>query len=208
MPAQTAVKLLLFDLGGVVIQLDFERMYAIWAENSKLSAQQIRVRFEMDGAYERHETGEISGPAYFEHLRETLALSGDDTAITRGWNAMFVGEIAETVEMIERVSHHLPCYGFTNSNPTHETFWRQNYHHALRPLSEVYVSSTLGQRKPQAAAFEMIASATDTPLGAMLFFDDTLVNVEGARAAGLAAVHVAGPADVRRALLDIGALSD
>jgi len=41
---------------------------------------------------------------------------------------------------------------------------------------------------------------------ATLFFDDTVENVEGARLAGLQAVHVRTPLDVKRALVDIGAL--
>ncbi len=46
----------------------------------------------------------------------------------------------------------------------------------------------------------MIAKDIGVPPADILFLDDTLENVEGARAAGLRAVHVKGPQDVRDAL--------
>ena len=68
------------------------------------------------------------------------------------------------------------------------------------------MSSELGLRKPDCAAFEGVANAMGIALSAILFFDDTLENVEGARAAGLQAVHVTMPSDVKCALVEIGAL--
>ena len=37
----------------------------------------------------------------------------------------------------------------------------------------------------------------------MVFFDDTLVNVHGARAVGMPAVHVRTAADVERSLIEL-----
>jgi HAD superfamily hydrolase (TIGR01509 family) len=61
-------------------------------------------------------------------------------------------------------------------------------------------------RKPERAAFEAISAATSIVPGSILFFDDSIENVRGAREAGLRAIHVQGPADVKSALLEIGAL--
>ncbi|MCP4979435.1 MAG: HAD-IA family hydrolase [Gammaproteobacteria bacterium] len=61
-------------------------------------------------------------------------------------------------------------------------------------------------RKPDRVAFDAIADNTGISLGKMLFFDDTEENVDGARAAGMRAVHVKTHSDVKKALADIGAL--
>jgi putative hydrolase of the HAD superfamily len=45
-----------------------------------------------------------------------------------------------------------------------------------------------------------VAGDIGVPLGRILFFDDTTANVDGARAAGVQAVHVRGPEDVRAAV--------
>lgn len=68
----------------------------------------------------------------------------------------------------------------------------------------MFVSSEIGHRKPDRSAFEFVARSVGVPVESFLFFDDTLANVEGALAAGLDAVHVRGPADVKAALVRLG----
>jgi len=194
------IKALLFDLGGVVIGIDWEHVFESWAKHSPLSPDEMCRRFKMDNAYEQHERGELSEAGYFAHLRPLLEFEGNDEAFRNGWNAVFVGEIEETVEVLRRLRSRIPLYLLSNSNPTHEAFWKGAHSDTIALFSKVFVSSTLGHRKPERAAFDMVARETGIELKSMLFFDDTLENVEGARAAGLEAVLVTGPTDVTQAL--------
>jgi FMN phosphatase YigB (HAD superfamily) len=123
-----------------------------------------------------------------------------------GWNSIFLNEIAETVNYIRTVNSDLPCFAFTNSNPTHQISWMSDFPRVVESFQNVFVSSELGLRKPEPAAFEAIAEATGIRLEAMLFFDDTAENVYGAKAVGMPAVHVKEHLDVKQALSKIGAL--
>ncbi len=67
-------------------------------------------------------------------------------------------------------------------------------------FDRIFASHEIGLRKPEKRAFEHIATVIGVRVGSILFFDDLLENIEGARAAGLEAVQVRGPADVRDAL--------
>jgi putative hydrolase of the HAD superfamily len=53
------VDALLFDLGGVVIDIDLGRAFTRWAAAAGTTVETIRSRFTFDAAYERHERGEI-----------------------------------------------------------------------------------------------------------------------------------------------------
>lgn len=194
------VEALLFDLGGVLFEIDFERALGAWGKLSKLSAVELRQRFKMDLPYERHERGEIKAAEYFSHLRATLELNASDSAIASGWNAIFLGEISETVNYITAVNNQIPCYAFTNTNATHKKYWMQAYPRVVDAFQHIFVSSDMGLRKPEQASFDAIAKATDISLGKVLFFDDTEENVSGARAAGLQAVQVKSHSDVKHAL--------
>jgi putative hydrolase of the HAD superfamily len=200
------VEALLFDLGGVVVGVDFERAFRAWEDQSALSIEEIRRRFKMDEAYEKHERGEIGASEYFSHLRLVLALEGTDASIALGWNAIFVGEMTESMSYIRAAAERIPCFAFSNSNPTHQAWWSSSYPSVVALFRRVFVSSELGMRKPERAAFEAISAATNIVPGSILFFDDSIENVRGAREAGLRAIHVHGPADVKSALLEIGAL--
>jgi len=206
MPSSEKIQALLFDLGGVVVEIDFERALQAWRQWSRVSIGEMRNRFGMDEAYEKHERGEIEAAEYFTHLRSLLELDASDSQIASGWNAIFLDEIAETVDYIMAVRDRLPCYAFSNSNPTHRDFWMAAYPRAVASFHRIFVSSDLGLRKPEPAAFESIAEATGISLDAMLFFDDTEANILGAQALGMHTIHVKGHSDVRRALADIGVL--
>jgi putative hydrolase of the HAD superfamily len=191
---------LLFDLGGVIMALDWDRVFATWAAASGANAEDLRARYSFDAAYQRHERGEIGELEYYQALRESLGIDIDDQAWADGWGALFVGEIEPTVELLERVKDRIPVYAFSNTNPTHERIWSKKFERALGHFRKVFVSSSLGARKPERVAFEMVAEQIGVPMHETLFFDDTLENVEGARAAGLQAIHVKRPQDVRDAL--------
>jgi FMN phosphatase YigB (HAD superfamily) len=197
---------LLFDMGGVVIEIDFERALQTWKQWTLLPIEEMRRRFKIDEAYEKLERGEIEAPEYFSHLRNVLKIEASDSEIAVGWNAIFLDEIVETLNYIQAVKDYLPCFALTNSNSTHQAFWMSNYPRIVNSFHEIFVSSELGLRKPDREAFEAIANATGISLNSMLFFDDTEENIKGAKALGMHAVHVKGHWDVEKALVSIGAL--
>ena len=206
MTESTNINALLFDLGGVLIDIDFSRALLSWSHGSQLPLPEITRRFSMDEPYRQHEMGEIAASDYFAHLRQLLELEATDNEIKQGWNAIFVGEVAATIDYVENAQANFPCYLFSNTNPTHQAFWTKFFPAALDPFQQIFVSSEMGLRKPDRAAFEAVAAATGFRLDEILFFDDTEENVIGARLAGMPATLVNSHADVEIALTDIGAL--
>lgn len=194
------IQALLFDLGGVVLDIDFHRAFEHWQPVSRLSLEEIKVNFRVDAAYQQHERGEIDAAQYFSHLCRTLQLQEGHARVAEGWNAIFLGEISETLAMIRSARSQLPCYAFTNSNTAHQAAWSAMFPAVVQAFDRIFVSSDMGCRKPERQAFEYIAREIRVDPQAILFFDDLAENVAGAQAAGLQAVHVRGPADVRAAL--------
>jgi len=194
---------LLFDLGGVLIDIDFERVFEAWARHSVLGLQEIRQRFMADTAYERHERGEMDGASYLSHLRGLLEIHAPERAVRDGWNSVFVGEISDTVALVRTARQGLPCFAFTNTNRIHQQAWSAAYPDVVTLFDEIFVSSELGLRKPERRSFAAVAQRIGLEPAEILFFDDMRQNVEGARSLGMRAVQVTQPEDVRRALDDI-----
>src|SRR5260370_21933785 len=93
---------LLFDLGRVVIDVDFTRTLNYWAQNAGLAPADIIARFSMDEAYKRHEVGAIEAEAYFASLRTSLGIDISHTQFLEGWNEIFVGEMAGISQLLAR----------------------------------------------------------------------------------------------------------
>ena len=200
------VEVLLFDLGGVIIEIDFGRCFASWASaaGGGADADAIRSRFSMDAAYQAHERGSIDGLEYFAALRATLEIELSDADLLVGWNDIFVRAITDVDPMLRAAREKFPLHAFTNSNPTHQAAWFPRFAAELSVFDRTFVSSEIGLRKPDVEAFATVAAALDTTTDRVLFFDDTPENVTGARASGMQAVLVNSTADVRRALRHVG----
>jgi len=191
---------LLFDLGGVIMGIDFERCFASWSSDSGVPTAVLRSRHAFEAAYERHERGEASDAEFFAALGRMLGIELDEARWAAGWNALFTAEIAPVVELVARVKDRVPVYAFSNTNAMHQRVWSRRFAPALANFREVFVSHELGARKPERAAFEEVARRIGVAPPRILFFDDTRTNVEGARAAGLQSVWVREPQDVADAL--------
>ena len=194
------IEALLFDLGGVVVEIDFLRVFAVWASHAGVEAAELRERFAFDAAYQRHERGEIDAAAYYEALRGTLRVALTDAQLEQGWNAIFVGEAPGVRALLAGLAPRVPLYAFSNSNATHRAFWQARYARVLAPFRQVFVSCELGARKPEARAYERVAAAIGAPLERILLLDDTEENVLGARRIGMQAAHVRSAAQIAETL--------
>ena len=199
-PGPGEVGALLFDFGGVLIEISFDRVFARWADLAGVDVELVKSRFQHGEAYQGHERGELAFSAYFQSLREELRIDLTDAQFADGWNQVFGPEFEETVALLPVLRARVPLYLFSNTNAFHFDYWRSRYARALEPFQRMFISCEMGIRKPHREAFERVAAEIGLPPGRILFFDDTEANIEGARAAGMHAVHVRSPEDVRHAV--------
>lgn len=203
MPVRAA-DALLFDLGRVVIDIDFARAFACWAGHARCAPRVFEEQFRRDVSHHRHEVGAIDTREYFAGLKAAFAVDISYEQFIEGWNAIFIGEVPGMADLLERAARQLPLYAFTNTNPDHELVWSQRFIDILANFREIFVSSTIRLRKPDAAAFDHVVKAIGVPAQRIVFFDDVIENVEGARARGLQVVHVRSSADVADAFAALG----
>lgn len=195
-----AVRALLFDLGGVVIGVDFRRAFRRWASAAGCDHAALERSFQFDTPYEEHERGRLDAAAYFGGLRQSLAVDLTDDDFLAGWNEIYLGPLPGVLPLLSAVSKRFPLYAFTNSNLSHQEFWSARYADELSIFRSVFVSCDLGLRKPEREAFLAVASRIGVEPGAILFFDDLMENVTGARDAGMQAARIASVRDLETLL--------
>jgi putative hydrolase of the HAD superfamily len=195
---------LLFDLGRVVLDIDFGKALDRWAGHAGCEPADLAKRFVRDDAYHRHERGEIGDAEYFAGLRAAFGIGISDAQFLEGWNAIFAGEMPGIAPLLARAAKRLPLYAFSNTNNAHVEHFSVVHADLLGHFRQVFLSSSIGLRKPDAEAYDHVVKAIGGPAARIVFFDDSAENIEGARRRGLTAVHVTSPNDVADALAALG----
>ena len=197
----------LFDLGGVLV--DPGGVGEMRVQSGIESDEELWRRWLSCPWVQRFEAGRCTGEEFAAGVVGDwgLALSPDEfLAAFAGWRTIpYPGadRLVAEVRSVARVGY------LSNSNAAQ---W--SAHLAGSPLvggfDFGFVSFELGLVKPDRAIFEAVAIRLPVPaaaVGRVLFLDDNLVNVEGARACGFVAQHVRGVDEARRALEADGVLA-
>lgn len=196
MASPVGVQAIVFDLGGVLVDIDFRRALRFWGAAAGVPADRLAGRFTVDEACCAHERGELDDRGYFAHLRRLLAIDLSEADMLAGWNAV-IGEPMPGIEaLVRRLAVRWPLYVFSNTNPAHIAHFKPRHRRLLSLFEEIITSCELGARKPEAQAFARLSSLIGAPPSRLAFFDDVQANVEGARDAGLHAFRVARPEEI------------
>lgn len=194
----------LFDLGGVLLDVHLERTLDHWAAaaspGGELSGRALGERFREDAAYRDFECGRCDAPEFFAALARQLAITLDEDSWRAGWLAMLGKVRPEMLQLVEELAALVPLFLFSNTNALHHAVWQKSCAPLLVHFRECFVSHRIGMRKPGAEAFAAVVQHVGLQAGEILFIDDLPANVTGARAAGLRAERVASHAEALAAL--------
>jgi putative hydrolase of the HAD superfamily len=193
------MKNIIFDLGGVILNLDFQKTIRAFSELSGKPFEAIYTQARQEPIIDAFETGAIPAAEFREGIGRLLGKPLSDTDFDAAWNAMLLDFPPERVQLIESLASQTRVFLLSNTNEIHKvccdaifaaTFPEKP---GLEHLFEkAYFSHTLRHRKPHAAAFQHILDAHSLDPANTLFIDDTLQHVEGAQHVGLKAIHLSG----------------
>lgn len=183
--------LYIFDLGNVIIDIDFNRVLGVWSDLSCVPLASLQSHFRMDEEFEQHERGEISDEAFAAALCEKLEISLSYEQFTAGWQALFVGVRADTLALLNKLrakGHRVVI--LSNTNKLHCAFWPTQYPDVQQAVHKLYLSQNLGMRKPEARIYQHVLDTEGVAADQAIFFDDNAQNIEAARALGIESVLV------------------
>ena len=94
------IKNIIFDLGGVIINLSVDRTYQAFAALSGLSLPEINKIVHQGTFFHEYERGGISDADFRDRLRETLKISVSDSEIDDAWNAMLLDIPIQRIQLL------------------------------------------------------------------------------------------------------------
>lgn len=181
---------LLFDFGGVLVDLDKECCIRAFARLGFDIRPFIGTYAQM-GVLSQLERGEISVHEFCDELREISGQSGlTDADIVRAWEAYLVSVPAERLETLLRAKRHYHLHLLSNTNAVHwaqaeQIFFRYKGLGVGDFFEHIFLSYEMGVEKPAPEIFRRVVEGIGCRPEEILFFDDSEVNCAAARAEGL-----------------------
>jgi glucose-1-phosphatase len=201
---------LIFDFGNVVGFFDYVRACERFAGQLGMTGPEFRDLL-VDRGFPRllaeFESGRIQPKAFASGVLEMSQIQLLYEDFVRAWEDIFWPN-----ESIGRLITFLKSKGYllylgSNTNVLHATFYRRQFAETLDLLDGFILSYEVGHLKPAREFFDACVKTAGAPASACIFIDDLAENVEGARAAGLTALHYVDTpsliADLRRAGVEV-----
>jgi putative hydrolase of the HAD superfamily len=190
------IEAIIFDLGGVIINIDFNLTLRALEQytDKKLGTGEYLTK---NPIFYEYETGKLSEKDFFENLKHIYQLQASNEQLVKAWNALLLDIPESRVELVSKLSNQYQTFILSNTNPTHlfevENILRQQT--KANSLKEIvhrpYYSFEMHKAKPEIAIYEQVIEENNLIPQKTLFVDDSLANIEGARKLGLQTLHIA-----------------
>lgn len=206
--AQT--KNIIFDLGGVLLDLDFQRTIDAFEKLGLQNFENMFSQFKADELFAKLETGRLTEAEFYAAVKNRTAKEITEAAIDDAWNALILDFRVESLSLLEKLAADYKLYLLSNTNSIHLKYFKKLFTHQTgKPLLDAYFnkawySNEVGLRKPGAEIFEFALKAENLLATETLFIDDTLINIETAQQLGFKTHHLL-PTE-RIELLDIDSI--
>jgi len=183
-------KTLVFDFGGVLIDIDFtltERAFARWGVE-KIDMSFFNDR-EEGGLFDRFERGLISPRVFREKMKEKIPQNISDDEFDTAWNALLLEIPTHRITVLESLRKIYICVLLSNSNQIHYDYYRKQLEekYAYQKFSDLfhytYFSHEIGLRKPYSAIYQKVSKDLSLKSSEVLFIDDMQANLDGAKQA-------------------------
>lgn len=186
--------LVVFDLGGVLIDWEPRRLYR------KLFADEAAMeRFLAEICTSAWNAELDRGRSFAEAIAELIARHPEQAPAIRAWRERWIemvgGPIPGTVGLLERLAASgVPLVALSNWSAETFPLVRDDPRYAfLGRFQTILLSGELGTIKPEPEIFEHLLTATGRPAERCLLIDDNAANVETARRMGFATHRFRSP---------------
>lgn len=190
---------LIFDLGNVIIDIDYHRSLGLIKNQLPESIHSKVDGFYLTDFHKAYEKGQIDSPTFRSAVREYFEQNWEDRKVDELWNSLLGKIPAERLELVSKLRKNYQVGVLSNTNQIHieAVYDMLRADHGLGsfdPLFDrIFYSHEMGLAKPSSEIYEQMLADLGTTPERVIFFDDLEANVRGAAAVGIRAIQVTGP---------------
>jgi FMN phosphatase YigB (HAD superfamily) len=183
-------KNLIFDLGNVLYDIDFVKMYHAFEQLGIPNFENHFTLNKSDQIFLDLEKGFINETEFCNGFNALYNLTLKHQQIIDAWNALLVGYRKESIQWVKDHNSQFDTFLYSNTNQIHYDHFIPQFSRELGGNFEAlfktpYYSHKMGQRKPDPASFQFILDKEGLIAAETLFIDDNEPNIKAAASVGL-----------------------
>jgi HAD superfamily hydrolase (TIGR01509 family) len=178
------IEALLFDLGKVLVDFDFDLGMNRFAARTSLSSEEFKSIILDQTWVRRYEHGEISTADFHRYLREHGKLEMSILEFHEAWASVFLPGLIVPEGLLANLKARYPLILVSNTNEAHVDFVARNYG-VLDYFDHKIFSHEVGSMKPDRKIYDAAIAAAGKPPEALFFTDDREENIESAAKLGI-----------------------
>jgi FMN phosphatase YigB (HAD superfamily) len=200
------IKHILFDLGGVLLNLDMNRTWQ--ALQAFVSEEEYHKKWNAwveDQVFEDYEKGNLSEADFLSRLSQDLGQ--EEVKIAEAWSLMLLDFPSARYQLLADLKESgYRLYLLSNINSIHlrdvrKNFEREHQRWFLESYFEkIYYSHLIGRRKPDKSTFEFVLQDAKIKASETLFIDDNAENIKAAEYCGYHVIHHPANTDLYKSL--------
>lgn len=187
----SGIKNVIFDLGGVILNIDYQRTIERFKKLGINDFDKIYSQFKQTDLFDKYDKGLVQPKEFRERLTQFASQEIDDADFDNAWNAMLLDIPEERIEVLKKIRKHFNTYLLSNTNEIHLEFFF-NYikqAHGINNFEElfnkVYYSCRIEMRKPDLEIYQKVLNDNKLNPEETLFIDDTKLNTDAAISIGI-----------------------
>lgn len=211
------IKNIIFDLGGVLLNIDFKKTFDAFAALGIENAHAINDRPEVWQLFLDLECGKVEKREFLERFRGLVSpslpkeglgwISRDgepkeglgwisDDQITSAFNALLLDYPPERIRLVQELSKKYRVFLLSNTNAIHVEYYNEMLSREFgienldQLMEKAFYSNELGCRKPDKEIYQKVLKLADIKAEETLFIDDNEENVKAAEELGIKAIKV------------------
>jgi len=188
-------ELILFDLGGVLIEVDTTELKALGKPGQ--SVVDLWETWLTCDAVQRYESGKIGNREFADGVLSAFGSTIKPQVFLESFTRWPIGFYKGAVDFLKSLRPHYKLAYLSNSNALHYPRFEHEFH-APQYFDCCFASFKMGAVKPHREIFEMALAALPFQPAEIFFVDDNRLNVEMARSLGIDAEVARGIGEVKQ----------
>jgi putative hydrolase of the HAD superfamily len=105
-----SIKNLIFDLGGVILDLSVDQTMEQFSALSGLDKQRVKDLYASTPGFEDYEKGLMNDKDFRDFVRHVFSVQSSDDEIDKCWNAMLLGLPIRKLNLLQSLKNNFSVY--------------------------------------------------------------------------------------------------